>query len=365
MSTNEFLPRWASPPGATIRDLLIARRKSTASLAPALGLSTRDTQKLLSGNYPISIALARRLVDAVGGSVGFWIARDAQYRRDLERVQADGWAEAFPVQEMASLGWITRPTGWLDRQQGLLDFFGLRTVGEWQATYRQAVAGAHFRLAKPDEVDAATVSAWLRQADRATSRQQLADWDPLAFSALLPAVKRLSREADPNVFIPRLAELTASAGVSVAVIRAPKGVAVSGAARLRQDGQRQIVLSGRHLADDRLWFTFFHEAGHLLLHSVREPFLEDIDITPPGSRTEQERSADTFAEAQLGLEASLETFAPGPRAAWEIRRLANEAGVSPGIVVGQLQFRGVLGYRTRLNGLKRRYKWAGVRLERA
>lgn len=34
-----------------------------------------------------------------------------------------------------------------------------------------------------------------------------------------------------------------------------------------------IQLSLRHKTDDHLWFSFFHEAGHVLLHSKKETFI--------------------------------------------------------------------------------------------
>ena len=41
--------------------------------------------------------------------------------------------------------------------------------------------------------------------------------------------------------------------------------------------------------------------------------------------------------------------------------MARAAGVAPGIVVGQLQFAGLIGY-DQLNTLKRRYRWNGPNL---
>ncbi len=36
-----------------------------------------------------------------------------------------------------------------------------------------------------------------------------------------------------------------------------------------------IALSDRYKKDDFFWFTFFHEAAHLLLHSKKETFVDD------------------------------------------------------------------------------------------
>ena len=54
-------------------------------------------------------------------------------------------------------------------------------------------------------------------------------------------------------------------------------------------------MSGRYLSDDHFWFTFFHEAGHLLLHKAIGPIIEERDIS---SKT-MEEEANTFASEML------------------------------------------------------------------
>lgn len=38
-----------------------------------------------------------------------------------------------------------------------------------------------------------------------------------------------------------------------------------------------IQLTGRFKRNDVFWFTFFHEAGHILLHGKKDVFLENIE----------------------------------------------------------------------------------------
>jgi hypothetical protein len=82
-------------------------------------------------------------------------------------------------------------------------------------------------------------------------------------------------------------------------------------------------------------------------------------------RTPDEAAADRYAGSILVPPEYERALAAGRRSAFELHRLAREIGVSTGIVVGQLQHRGVLGYSTRLNRLKHRYTWDGTTLERA
>jgi Zn-dependent peptidase ImmA (M78 family) len=107
------------------------------------------------------------------------------------------------------------------------------------------------------------------------------------------------------------------------------------------------------LTDDHFWFTFFHEAGHLLLHGKQGMFLEEM--VPCESKEEDE--ANEFAAGLLIPEihrADLTNLSLDGR---EVMRFARKIGVSPGIVVGQLQHLRVFT-RKQLNNLKVRYTWS-------
>jgi Zn-dependent peptidase ImmA (M78 family) len=65
-------------------------------------------------------------------------------------------------------------------------------------------------------------------------------------------------------------ELCAGAGVAVVFVPALPKTGVSGATRWINSNKALIQLSLRYRTDDHLWFTFFHEAGHILLHGKKE-----------------------------------------------------------------------------------------------
>jgi Zn-dependent peptidase ImmA (M78 family) len=113
-----------------------------------------------------------------------------------------------------------------------------------------------------------------------------------------------------------------------------------------------ILLSFRHLTDDHFWFSFFHEAAHLLIHDKKEVFIDGGEE----STLIQEKQANDFAANCLissEQRLMLNTIDVNSRT---IIRFALRAGVAPGIVVGQLQHVGRLR-RNQMNSLKRRYKW--------
>ena len=53
--------------------------------------------------------------------------------------------------------------------------------------------------------------------------------------------------------------------------------ALSGAAWWLTPKKAVIQLTARHKSDDHLWFSFFHEAAHILLHSKKDDFVDETN----------------------------------------------------------------------------------------
>lgn len=354
-----FAPLWASPPGRTIRDCMAERDITVEALGRLVGEPVNELEGLLEGRIAITVGLARRLVDAVGASVEFWMARDGQYWDDRRRVAAVSWSDGLPVAKMARLGWLPGSKSPVERAAQCLEFFGVDDVDAWEAEYGPVLAGVRFR-ANAAAVDVpGAVAAWLRQGERVAASRPVRRWDPAAFAEAVERARALTREKDPEVFVPALVDGFASAGVALVLLQAPEGCPVSGAARVTRDGTRLVTMSARYLADDHFWFTLMHESAHLLLHvdGPGRSFVESLDPDGEGPRRPVEEDvADRFASETL-LPSSMLPAAGTPTQK-DVLRLSVAAGVSPGVVVGQLQHAGLLDY-SRLNHLKRRYRWDG------
>lgn len=366
MSDTDFVPRWASPPGDTIKDALNEQHLDRRTLAEALDLSCDELDALLEGEIPLTIRLADRLSSAIGGSIEFWMTRDGQFRADRFRVAADAWAQRMPLREMTALGWIQHDVDdWVGQIDQCLRFFDVMSPGEWEADHQALLEQTRFRSSQVLQTDEFAVAAWLRQCEIELSEIRCATWNRDGFEALLPQLVPLTRVKDPRHFLAELQSRCAEVGVAVGLVRAPRGCPVSGAARRLPHGQPSIALSGRHRADDHLWFTFFHEAAHLLLHGTEAVYLDEIEPDTEMASSAEEADADRFASTILVPTEYEARLAQATRSPLELRKVAGEIGVSLGIVIGQLQNRGILGYKTRLNRLKTRYKWNGPSLEKA
>ena len=112
-----------------------------------------------------------------------------------------------------------------------------------------------------------------------------------------------------------------------------------------------------------MWFTFFHEIAHVLLHRHKRAFvidnadndLADRVIDPEMQQLESE--ANRFAADTLIPPRPLGDFVRQQKFTNEsIHDFAELVGVGPGIVVGRLQFEGILA-RHQGNALKQKLGW--------
>jgi plasmid maintenance system antidote protein VapI/Zn-dependent peptidase ImmA (M78 family) len=353
-STGTFCPDWASAPGDTIADILRERNISVDEFAELIGQTKAKANDLLRGRLSITIGLARQLERVLGGSIEFWMARDFQYQKQTANPQeaTNAWVRELPLADMIKFGWL-RPVP--KRSQELaacLKFFDVPNVAFWHQVYGSLERKFLFKTSASFESRPASVAAWLRQGEIEAKETMCAPWNAQGFKTSLPSIRSLTREKDPKRFVPKLQKACAEMGVAVTIVRSPSGSRASGATRFITEDKALLLLSFRYLSDDQFWFSFFHEAGHLLLHSHQDIFVEGIEA--PNSVAERE--ANDFASRTLIPPQHHPELLRLRQSKFELVRFARRIGVSPGIVVGQLQH-----YKkikpNHFNGLKRRYHW--------
>ncbi len=209
-----------------------------------------------------------------------------------------------------------------------------------------------FRLSPSFKSEPGAVAAWLRMGELAAAKHESADFDADVFKGVLARIRSLTRDL-PKDFASVVCRECNSAGVSVVFVPELPGTRVWGATRWLSPSRALIQLSLRYKTDDHLWFTFFHEAGHILLHGRRDVFLEDDQR----SRIEKEAEADAFAREWLIPAARYRMFCRlGAYTCAAVSRFAFELGIAPGVVVGRLQHDGHID-RSHCNNLKRKVDW--------
>jgi HTH-type transcriptional regulator / antitoxin HigA len=361
----EFAPMWAIPPGRTISDLMQSRGIAATRMARSVDMSEVDFDNLLQGKRALTAAIAKRLEAELGGSVGFWLSREEQYREQLAKLadsvdpdsdEYQAWLKSLPLRQMQELGWVEPTRDKREKLRRCLEFFDVPNLEAWCRTYADTKGAAAFRTSETFEEDEVATAVWLRRGELEAEKIECKKWSPERFESQLPKIRALTNIPSPSEFLPKLRQLCAEAGVAIAIVKAPKGCRASGATFFGGPDKAVLLLSVRYLSDDQFWFSFFHEAGHLVLH-----WDADLTIleTSDGPMSPQEEEANKFATEQL-IPPHLQSRLPAASKSLKgIMRLARDAGVSYGIVVGQMQFRGLVSQKI-YNNLKNRYKWNTV-----
>ena len=362
MTDGCFQPDWFSRPGDTISALMSRRGLSASGLAEGLGCDRQKVRDILAGMAPIDDDLAGSLTEVVGGTPSFWRKRQATYDGSLSRAAdavpasiAADWLRRIPLTGMAASGWIERPTGRRQALRSCLAYFGVTDPYEWERRYSAVTADVAFRTSPSFETTLGPLSVWLRQAEIEASLMNCAKWDQDSLEASIDDLRKLTLLREPAKFLPKLQAICAAVGVAVVILRAPQGCRASGATRFVSPDRAMVVLSFRHLSEDHFWFTFFHELGHVLLRGRSTTFV-DLDSAATDIR---EREANNFAATTLipaAHQGQMEAL--GDRSQ-RVLRFAVSIGISPGIVVGQMQHQGLLG-PSNLNFLKRRFTWDAI-----
>ena len=347
---------WLSPPGETIEELLDERGWSKKEFATRLGCTPKHVSELLKGEAPIHADLAATLSLVLGSTPEFWLKREADYRAARQRKEAADalereadWLDELPRPWLVAEGLVPYRAHKGEQVEACLRYFGVGSVSAWRDTY--AAAGVAYRTSASFGKQPGAVAAWLRRAELAAEKVRTAPWNERAFREALPGLRALANETDPDRFVPALTDACAAHGVAVVLVPAPPGCPASGCTRWLKPDRAVLALSLRHRTNDNLWFTFFHEAAHLVLHSKKQAFLEGMEGLDPALEAE----ADVFARDLLippKLAAGLLTL----RSEAAVRAFAAQAGIHPGIVVGRLQHDRILA-PSHLNALKVRYRW--------
>lgn len=345
---ESLMPNWASPPGDTISDALQERGWSQGEFARRLGYSEKHVSQLLKGIAALTRGTAEKLEKVIGGSVDFWLAREAKYRERKERLEQEArhkewspWLDRMPVLQLMKMGVIPKIRMTENNKptvvKELLRFFSVASPAQWEATY--VAMEASFRRSQAAQADMGAISAWLRLGEVEVEKSGPCPnvFNKTKFKKALKEIRSLTR-LRAEVFSPKMQEILWDAGAQLIFVESLPKAQVSGVARwLNKRPVIQLSLLGR--TNDKFWFTFFHEAAHILLHSnsAAEKKLVFLDDPGAGSNdSKHEREANEWAANFLIPEKYMELL-PQLKTRAQIEQFAKEVGIHPGIVVGRLQ----------------------------
>ena len=358
MAINQYQPDYAVPPGWVLEERLDAQGISQAEFARRCGRSPKLISEIISGKASLEPATALLFEKVLDVDARLWLGIEADYRlhharkaEAVEAIKSAAWSKKFPVEELVKRGILQKPKSEVETVFGLLSFFGVGSFEAWQMKYR--LTNVAYRHSPSFESDKIALATWLRLGELDSEQRDCADYNETRFKQALQEIRGLTREKVEKG-LPDARQLCNRSGVALALIKPLPKTALSGAAWWLSPRKAIIQLSARYKTDDHLWFSLFHEAAHILLHSKKNVF---IDGTKQGEITDRESEADEWAANKLVPKREWARFvANGPCEKEAVCAFAAAQGIAPGIVVGRLQHEGHLPW-SQLNELKVRLKW--------
>jgi Plasmid maintenance system antidote protein len=347
-------------PGDTLLETIESLDMTQAELAHRTGRTVKLINEIIKGKATISTDTAIQFERVLGIPASFWNNLEKNYQQEISECKQrkklesyTGWLKNFPVKNMIREKYINKKDNDVDQLVELLGFFGVASPESWETLWDTKV---QFRQSPTYESDQYAVIAYLRKAEIEARKIMCAAYDKEKFSTAISEVRNLTNETEPQEFVPQLIKRCSAAGVAIVFLPELKGIHLSGATKWLSPVKAMIVLSLRHKRNDHLWFTFFHEAGHVLLHAKKRIF---IDNETHLSEVNAENEANNFAANVLIPQHEYREFVAvhGKRiSAQNVITFAKKIKIQPGIVVGRLQKDQIIPY-SNLNRLVIFYQW--------
>ena len=351
-----YVPDDAAPPGRTLQETIDSLGMDQRELAQRTGLSVKHVNQVIKGVATLTPDTAFRLERVTGVPAALWNNLEANYQthqmRAAQRSHTQSpsvlaWLKTIPTKELIRRGKISGSADPATLLEEVLRFFGVASVEAWKAGWEKPQFA--FRKSPTFEGQKGAMATWLRLCELAAVETDCKPFNKKKFQSALQQIRSLT-VSEPAVFLPAMQSLCREAGVAVVLVPEIKDVPVSGAAKWLSPRKAMLGLNLRHKVNDRFWFSFFHEAGHLLHDSKKETYIDVHAVDDP-----REQRANQFAAnflippAKAGELANLGTEA-------DVIALARQLGIAPGIVVGRLQHDKVIPF-SQWNGLKKRLQW--------
>lgn len=345
---NEYFPQSISHPGKTLDEKLNELNMGPKEFAIRTGKPEKTISAILNGDSAITPDMAVRFESVLKIPAHFWLNNQRNYNEWIARVkrinsieEALEWARSFPYAEMAKWGWVPGIRKTEEKVEELFKFFSFSTKRAWENYYYGQKLKVSFRISLKHTKEPYAVSAWLRQGEILAGELSAPNYNAGKFKQNLNLFKNIMAE-QPKYFFKKLQELCLEAGVKVVYTPCLPKAPIHGSTRWMVNTPL-IQLSARYKQNDRFWFTFFHEAGHILLHGKKYISIENVDFDDVDIKKEHE--ADDFAvDWTFSEEQEREVENSFPVTVDDVLAFAKKFNTHPALIIGRFQHKKLLHY---------------------
>jgi len=359
-TTYPYQPDTVTSPGYTLKEILEIKGMTQAELAERMERPQKTISEIINAKTQITSETAVQLENVLGVPAEFWLNRESRYQeylakqREVKTLQNQvSILDDLPMRDLRKRDFISSTRDKITQVKDALKFYGVNNLKQINKIY---FGNYQYQFRKSDSYSPKKehLAAWIREGQIRADKIETAPYDPSKFREALNEIRHLSIE-EPSVFEPKIDELCRNAGVAFVLVPQYQKCRTSGLARWLRTDKALIQLSLRYKTDDHFWFSFFHEAAHILKHSKKTTFLDDYKGSKQVDEVEKEAN-DFAADLLIPPEEFEELTKIYNLHKDDVIAFANSLAISPGIVVGQLQHKGIIKYSW-MNDLKTTFEW--------
>jgi HTH-type transcriptional regulator / antitoxin HigA len=327
-----------SPPGDTLAEILEIRGISQPSLALRMGRPLKTINEIIKGKAAIMPETAIQLERVLGTEAAFWLEREKNYRLELAEIEdaeklleTKDWVENFPLTAMKRMQWLDYDNNAISKGASLYSFFGVSGKEAYYNYYHGKAYEAAYRMSKKSGKNPYAVSAWLKKGEDQAGMIKAADYNLQAFKKVLQEIKSIMAK-QPSSFFSVIQSLCSSAGVKVVYTPCLPKTSLYGSTRWIND-YPIIQLTNLYKRNDIFWFTFFHEAGHIIKHGKKDFFVEGLEYSEQDKKKEEE--ADEHAIEYTFTKEQEAEIKNAPHTKKTILEYAVKFNTHPALIIGR------------------------------
>lgn len=331
-------------PGELIRQELDKRGWSQEDLAHVLSRPPSVVSKIITGKQELSPEIAASLEAVFAVPATRWMQLESEYRLSLSQIDTSAIRdrtrlyELGPIVEMQKRGWLKASPDAEEFEKQVAEFFELDSIHD------DPSIGGVMRKTAPTVKLTPDQQAWYFRIRHIARKINAMPFDEKKLPDCKAALRKLAAYSAESA---KVAKVLSMYGIRFIVVQPLASGKIDGVATWLDEKTPVIGLSMRFERIDNFWFNVFHEFSHIVHkdESIDTDLFNRDDLLAPQSAIEARADADASAALIPPKEMDEFILLYGPLYSKEkINRFANKLKLHPGIIVGQLQHRGKIGF---------------------
>lgn len=278
MATNNITPLEATHPVELIKDELNARGMSKKELAARMDIQQSNLSRLLKGNMPISLDVARKLEQALDIPADYWMSLQLQYDKDCDAIMQREESEREAITIESTLRNIFN----------LSDLYGKLSIRSSLFVQNKLdILKSIFRV-EPIQIPTLIPNGAFKKSEKLTTDEKnLNTWLLLAYVSAddnapnisyeegnaEKAASRISSEMNNGTLTQsKIKTILSDLGISYSVVKKIERVPVD-AFSFWRNKYPSIVTTNRYNDMSRLVFNVLHELGHISMHLRKSKYI--------------------------------------------------------------------------------------------